>query len=47
MMMNSRTGKGLSVRVLSPVEIGILKDLDYTVVVPQQTSYAPPANILV
>ena len=45
-MMNSRTGKGLSVRVLSPVEIGILKDLGYTVVTPQPSAPAPAAAMM-
>jgi hypothetical protein len=31
-MMNAQTDKGLGVRVLSPIEIGILKDIGYTVV---------------
>ncbi|BBY26505.1 hypothetical protein GCM10023114_22500 [Mycolicibacterium sediminis] len=34
-LMNARTGTGLGVRVLSPIEIGILRDLGYDVVVPQ------------
>lgn len=46
-MMNAKTGTGLSVRVLSPVELAILKDIGYIVVVPQQASSAPPATILV
>lgn len=46
-MMNATTGTGLSVRVLSPVELAILKDIGYIVVVPQQAGHAPPANILV
>lgn len=46
-MMNAKTGTGLSVRVLSPIELAILKDIGYIVVVPQQASSAPPATILV
>jgi hypothetical protein len=38
-MMNAYTPHGPGVRVLSPIEVGIMKDLGYTVVVPQpQTS---------
>jgi hypothetical protein len=33
-MMNARTDTGLGVRVLSPIELGILKDLGYTVMIP-------------
>ncbi|MCV7424853.1 hypothetical protein H7K45_30365 [Mycobacterium yunnanensis] len=33
-MMNARTDSGLGVRVLSPIELGILKDIGYTVVIP-------------
>ncbi|MGX9790944.1 Ig-like domain-containing protein [Mycobacterium sp. MMS18-G62] len=41
-MMNAYTPTGLGIRVLSPIEVGIMKDLGYTVMVPQpQTpSYA-------
>ncbi|UNB53123.1 Ig-like domain-containing protein [Mycolicibacterium sp. YH-1] len=46
-MMNAKTGTGLSVRVLSPIELAILKDIGYIVVVPQQASSSPPANMLV
>lgn len=33
-LMNAQTGTGLGVRVLSPIELGILKDIGYTVVIP-------------
>ncbi|MEU0497412.1 Ig-like domain-containing protein [Mycobacterium sp. NPDC006124] len=39
-MMNAKTDTGLGVRVLSPIELGILKDIGYTVVIP---SVAPSA----
>jgi hypothetical protein len=38
-MMNARTGKGPGVRILSPIELGILKDLGYTVT-PNTPTYA-------
>jgi hypothetical protein len=38
-MMNAKTDKGPSVRVLSPMELGILKDLGYTVT-PKTPTYA-------
>ncbi|HET6737088.1 Ig-like domain-containing protein [Mycobacterium sp.] len=34
-IMNARTDTGLGIRVLSPVELGILRDIGYQVVVPQ------------
>ena len=40
-MMNAKTGKGLSVRVLSTIELAILKDIGYIVVVPQQSTPTP------
>lgn len=33
-MMNANTDEGLGVRVLSPVERGIMQDLGYIIVVP-------------
>jgi hypothetical protein len=38
-MMNARTDKGPSPRILSPMELGILKDLGYTVT-PNKPTYA-------
>jgi hypothetical protein len=34
-MMNAKTDKGQGVRVLSPIERGVLQDIGYTVVLPQ------------
>lgn len=39
-LMNAKAGKGPGVRVLSPVELGILKDLGYQVVTPQNSVLA-------
>ncbi|MBX7448978.1 cadherin-like domain-containing protein [Mycolicibacterium sp. 3033] len=39
-IMNARTGTGPGVRVLSAVELGILKDLGYQVVTPQNSAAA-------
>ncbi|WP_234897415.1 Ig-like domain-containing protein [Mycolicibacterium vanbaalenii] len=39
-LMNSATDTGLGVRVLSAIELGILKDLGYNVVMPQSPPYA-------
>jgi len=41
-MMNATTDSGLGVRVLSPIELGILKDIGYTVVIP---SVAPSVAV--
>lgn len=38
-IMNAQTGTGLSARVFSAMEIGILKDLGYDVVMPQSPPY--------
>jgi len=40
MMMNAKTGTGLGVRVLSAVEIGIMRDLGYQVSLPQSPPVA-------
>jgi hypothetical protein len=45
-MMNSHTGTGLGIRVLSPLELGILADIGYIVVVPEQPN-ASAANMVV
>lgn len=45
-MMNASTGTGLGIRVLSPVEVGILRDLGFTVV-PQTSTVAVAAMELV
>jgi hypothetical protein len=45
-MMNAKTDTGLGIRVLSPVELGILKDLGFTVV-PQTSTYAVAAMVLI
>ncbi|BBX67427.1 Ig-like domain-containing protein [Mycolicibacterium psychrotolerans] len=39
-VMNAKAGKGPGVRVLSAVELGILKDLGYQVVTPQNSALA-------
>ncbi|MBJ7385334.1 MAG: hypothetical protein JHC55_12690 [Mycolicibacterium sp.] len=46
MMMNAKTDTGLGIRVLSPVEVGILRDLGFTVV-PQTSTVAMAAMLLV
>lgn len=38
-IMNARTGTGLGVRVFSALELGMLKDLGYNVVMPQSPPY--------
>jgi hypothetical protein len=45
-MMNSATQTGLGIRVFSPVEVGILKDLGFTLV-PQTSTVAVAAMVLV
>jgi hypothetical protein len=45
-MMNAKTDTGLGIRVLSPVELGILKDLGFTVV-PQTSTVAMAAMVLI
>ncbi|WP_237166408.1 Ig-like domain-containing protein [Mycolicibacterium hippocampi] len=40
MLMNAATGTGLGIRVLSAIELGILEDLGYNVVMPQSPPYA-------
>ncbi len=40
MLMNAATGTGLGVRVLSAIELGILEDLGYNIVMPQSPPYA-------
>ena len=45
-MMNARTDTGLGIRVLSPVELGILRDLGFTVV-PQTSTVAMAAMVLI
>ena len=42
-IMNAATASGLSVRVLSPVELAILTDLGYHVVMPDSPPYAAAA----
>ena len=42
-IMNAATASGLSVRVLSPVELAILTDLGYQVVMPNSPPYAAAA----
>ncbi|MDT5311798.1 MAG: hypothetical protein QOE74_818 [Mycobacterium sp.] len=39
-LMNAKTDTGLGVRVLSPIELGLLEDIGYTVVVPQAPTAA-------
>jgi hypothetical protein len=39
-LMNAKTDTGLGVRVLSPIELGMLEDIGYTVVVPQAPTAA-------
>jgi hypothetical protein len=39
-LMNAKTDTGLGVRVLSPIELGLLEDIGYTVVVPQAPAAA-------
>lgn len=46
MMMNAKTDTGLGIRVFSPVEVGILRDLGFTVV-PQTSTVAMAAMLLV
>lgn len=46
MMMNAKTDTGLGIRVFSPVEVGILRDLGFTVV-PQTSTVAVAAMLLV
>ena len=43
--MTAETPTGPSPRLFSAMEIGILRDLGYTVVLPQQPPYAPAALI--
>ena len=38
-IMNAQTGKGLIVRVFSDLELGLLEDLGYRVVMPQAPPY--------
>ncbi|MDF2827789.1 MAG: hypothetical protein K0R01_1072, partial [Mycobacterium sp.] len=45
-MMNAKTDTGLGIRVLSPVELGILRDLGFTVV-PQTSTVAMAAMVLI
>lgn len=45
MMMNAKTDTGLGIRVFSPVEVGILRDLGFTVV-PQTSTVAMAAMLL-
>ncbi|WP_237571920.1 Ig-like domain-containing protein [Mycolicibacterium lacusdiani] len=45
-MMNAKTDTGLGIRVLSQVELGILRDLGYTVV-PQTSTVAMAAMVLI
>ena len=42
-IMNAATGSGLAVRVVSPLELAILTDLGYQVVMPQTPPYAAAA----
>ena len=41
-MMNAVTDEGLGVRVLSPIELGIMKDLGYLVAVPSSSAKMTP-----
>jgi hypothetical protein len=45
-MMNAKTDTGLGIRVLSPVELGILRDLGFTVV-PQTSTVAVASMMLI